>query len=130
VTSATGTVGRIVRESVKLDRSGVELGFAVRCTTGVAIPLGLALLAGQPLAGVSAAFGAMSAGFASRQGVYRTRALGMLVTTLGMAVSGFIGCHTGTEPVANVIRPCCGDCCWGCSPRWAPPRPWSGSTPP
>lgn len=103
MTSASGTVGRIVRESVKLDRSGVELGFAVRCTTGVAIPLGLALLAGQPLAGVSAAFGAMSAGFASRQGVYRTRALGMLVTTLGMAVSGFIGCHTGAEPVANVI---------------------------
>jgi uncharacterized membrane protein YccC len=103
VTSATGAVGRIARESVKLDRSGVELGFAFRCTIGVAIPLVLALLAGQPLAGVSAAFGAMSAGFASRQGVYRTRALGMLVTTLGMAVSGFIGCHTGGEPVANVI---------------------------
>jgi uncharacterized membrane protein YccC len=103
VTSATGAVGRLARESVRLDRSGVELGFAFRCTIGVAIPLVLALLAGQPLAGVSAAFGAMCAGFASRQGVYRTRALGMLVTTLGMAVSGFIGCHTGAEPVANVI---------------------------
>ncbi len=102
MTSAAGTVGRLVRQSVKLDRSGVELGFGVRCTIGVAIPLVLALLAGQPLSGVSAAFGAMSAGFASRQGVYRTRAAAMLLTTLGMAFSGYVGCHVGSQPILGV----------------------------
>ncbi len=103
MTLAISAVGRVVRESAKFERSGVELGLAARCTLGVAIPLVLALLAGQPLAGVSASLGAITAGFASRQGVHRTRALGMLVSALGMAASAFIGCHTGLDPVANVL---------------------------
>lgn len=95
-------VQRLVRETVRLDRSGVEWRYGLRCTIGIAIPLILGTLAGQPLSGVSAAIGALAAGFASRQGVYRTRAAAMLLTSAAMALSAFVGCMTGRDPVLNV----------------------------
>lgn len=93
---------RLVRETVRLDKSGVEWRYGLRCTIGVAIPLVAGVLAGQPLSAVSAAIGALAAGFASRQGVYRTRAAAMLLTSAAMALSAFVGCMTGTDPVLNV----------------------------
>jgi len=75
----------------------------VRCTIGVAIPLVLGVMLGGPLSGVSAAIGALCAGIASRQGVYRTRAASMLLTSAAMALSAFVGCVTDTTPVANVL---------------------------
>lgn len=96
-------VVRLLRQTATLDRNGVELRYGIRCTIGVAIPLVLAFLGGAPLAGVSAAFGAMSAGFASRQGVYRTRAAAMLLTTAAMAFSAYVGGLFGARPVEGVV---------------------------
>ena len=79
MTNVSGSARTVVRDAAKLNRSGIEAGFALRCTVGVAIPLVLAALSGSPLAGVSAAYGALVTGFASRQGVYRTRAIGMVL---------------------------------------------------
>ncbi|MGP6159009.1 MAG: FUSC family protein [Vulcanimicrobiaceae bacterium] len=93
---------RIWHQATDIDASGVKLRFAVRCTVGVALPLLGAALAGQPLDGVAAAIGALSTGFASRQGVYRTRAAAMLLTAFGMSVSAFVGNLTGGNLVANV----------------------------
>lgn len=102
MSAATGVVQRWVRETVRLDPSGFEWRFGLRCTVGIGIPLIVAVLAGQPLDGVSAAIGALAAGFASRQGVYRTRAAAMLLTSGMMALSAFVGCMTGTSPALNV----------------------------
>lgn len=76
---------------------------------GVAVPLVVALAVGQPAAGFPAAFGAISAGFASQQGVYRSRAAAMLWTTLAMALSTFVGALTGHSLLLSVIL----TACWG-----------------
>ncbi|HEV3092053.1 MAG TPA: FUSC family protein [Candidatus Cybelea sp.] len=73
------------------DRSALEPGYALRCTVGVAIPLVVAALLGQPALGVAAAVGAFITGFTSLQGVYRTRLQAILIAALGMALTSFIG---------------------------------------
>jgi uncharacterized membrane protein YccC len=93
---------RLVRQALALDPRGVEVRFGLRCAIGVAIPLVIAYAAHQPLDGVSGAIGAMAAGFASRQGVYRTRAAAMLVTSAAMAFSAFVGALSGPYPIANI----------------------------
>jgi uncharacterized membrane protein YccC len=95
-------VRRIVGDAARFDPAGFKPGFALRCTAGVALPLVVALLAGRPLAGVPAAIGALSVGFASRQGVYRTRAAAMLLTAFAMAASTFIASTTAALPALNV----------------------------
>lgn len=92
----------LLRRTVRIDRAGVELGFGARCTAGVAIPMLAAFAAGIPLDGVSAAMGALAAGFASRQGVYRTRAAAMLVTSAAMALSALVGAVAQRSPAAEV----------------------------
>jgi len=97
-----GAFAKIVRDALKIDRGGLETGFAVRCTVGVAIPLLLTAGTGSTLAGVSAAYGALVTGFASRQGIYRTRAIGMLLTALALALSGLMGSLTSPSPMVNI----------------------------
>ncbi len=93
---------KVVADALRLNWSGLEVRFAVRCTVGIAIPLVVSALAGQPLAGVSAAYGALVGGLASRQGVYRTRIGAMLAAGAVLAISGFLGAVTGPFPVANI----------------------------
>jgi uncharacterized membrane protein YccC len=93
----------LVRTTVRLDPSALELGFGTRCAAGVAIPLLAAYLAGAPLAGVSAAMGALASGFASRQGVYRTRAASMLMTSGAMAFSALVGALAERSPLAQIV---------------------------
>jgi uncharacterized membrane protein YccC len=68
----------------------------------VALPLAVALFSGRPAAGVPAAIGALSVGYASRQGVYRTRAAAMLLTALAMAASAFVASTTAALPALNI----------------------------
>ncbi len=69
---------------------------------GVALPLVLGLLTRHPLLGLGAAIGALPVGFASRQGVYRTRAASMLLTAAGMGVSAFAGAVTGESALLAI----------------------------
>jgi uncharacterized membrane protein YccC len=98
-----GTLRRALRSAFVLDRSRADFGFAVRCSIGVAIPLIGALAAGSPSLGVPGAIGAMSVGFASQQGRYRTRAAVMLVTAAAMAVATFVGALAGKAALALVF---------------------------
>jgi uncharacterized membrane protein YccC len=102
--SSTGTrvARRIVADALRLNWSGLEVRYAVRCTAGVAIPLIVSALVGQPLAGASAAYGALITGLASRQGVYRTRVGAMLAASGALAISAFAGAATGAYPVLNI----------------------------
>jgi uncharacterized membrane protein YccC len=93
---------KIVADALRLNWSGVEAGFALRCTAGVAIPLLVSAAAGQPLDGASAAYGALVTGVASRLGVYRTRAGVMLMSSTVLAVSAFAGALTGGSPSINL----------------------------
>jgi uncharacterized membrane protein YccC len=102
--SSTGNriARKIVADALKLNWSGIEIRFAVRCTVGIAIPLIVASLAGAPLAGASAAYGALVTGLASRQGVYRTRVGAMLLAGAVLSLSGFAGALTGSSPALNI----------------------------
>jgi uncharacterized membrane protein YccC len=93
---------KVVADALRLNWAGIEVRFAVRCTAGVAIPLVVSALLGQPLLGASAAYGALVTGLASRQGVYRTRVAAMLCAGAALAISGFAGAVTGASPFANI----------------------------
>ena len=100
--TATKVARKVVTDALRLNWAGIEVRFAVRCTVGVAIPLIVSALLGQPLAGASAAYGALVTGLASRQGVYRTRIGAMLAASAVLGISGFAGAVTGPFPAANI----------------------------
>ena len=81
----------ILRQSIVFDRSHLEPLAALRCTVGVAIPLAAGLVAGQPWIGAFGAIGAVSVGYGSFQGAYRSRAAVMIFASIGMAVALFLG---------------------------------------
>ena len=101
-TTAFDVVRRIVAEATRLDPSGVQIRFGLRCAAGVAIVLVGALALGHPLQGVPAAVGAFVVGFASRQGVYRTRAAAMLLTAGAMACAAFLASVSGANFLATI----------------------------
>lgn len=88
---------------MRVDRSQFAPAFALRCAAGVAIPLIAALLAGNPRMGVAGAIGAVSTGFASQQGFYRTRAAAMLATALAMSVSTIVAAFASEWTPALVV---------------------------
>ena len=86
-----------------MDWASVEPLAALRCTIGVGVPLGLALAAGQAVVGMFIAIGAVSAGFGSFQGAYRSRAATMLFAVAGMAVSLTVGSLAGHSSVVATL---------------------------
>src|SRR4029453_9663850 len=86
---------QIFGPTVRFDWSQFEGAAALRCTVGVAIPLVAGLVFRQPSISAFGAVGAMSVGFGSFQGAYRTRAGLMVLAAFGMAVSIFIGSIAG-----------------------------------
>lgn len=87
--------------ALRIEWAHVEPLAALRCTLGVGIPVVVALLLQQPAAGVFLAVGAVSAGFGSFQGAYRSRAATMLFGAAGMAFSLFIGSLAGHWTIAT-----------------------------
>jgi uncharacterized membrane protein YccC len=98
-----GMLRRAFRNAFVFDRKRADFGFAIRCSVGVAIPLVGALAAGHPALGVPGAMGAMSVGFTSKQGLYRTRAAVMLVTATAMALTTYLGATAGKSTVTLVL---------------------------
>ena len=80
-------IQRIVTSAFRIERNGIEPVFAVRSGIGVAVALLAGFASGVPIYAVAAGIGAFSTGFASLQGVYRTRAGTMLGMALAMALS-------------------------------------------
>ena len=103
VVKEAGSLGRrIAREATRIDSKTLEVGFAVRSTAGVALVIVLSNIFHAPIAGAAGALGAMVVGFASRQGVYRTRATAMIVTSLAMTLSAFAAALTHENIFASV----------------------------
>jgi uncharacterized membrane protein YccC len=84
-----------------MNPAGIEFGFGIRCAAGVAIPLLGSIAFDHALLAVAAAIGAFNTGFASRQGVYRTKAAIMLLTCGGMALAAFSAATLGSNVVAS-----------------------------
>src|SRR5262245_19533638 len=96
-------VRRILRSAIHVQWSQFEGLAALRCTVGVAIVLIAGLATGQPSVSAFGAVGAVSVGFGSFQGAYRSRAAVMLWAAFGMGLSIFIGSLAGASHLASII---------------------------
>jgi uncharacterized membrane protein YccC len=92
-----------LQSALHVEWMNVEPVSALRCALGVAIALSTALVLHQPAAGVFLAVGAVSAGFGSFQGAYRSRAAIMLSATAGMALSLFVGSLAGRSTAIDCV---------------------------
>ena len=97
------TLQQILAPTVRIDWSQFEGMAALRCAVGVAIPLAIGLLLRQPSLSAFGAVGAVSVGFGSFQGAYRSRAALMLTAAAAMAVSIFLGALAGHSSIATVV---------------------------
>jgi uncharacterized membrane protein YccC len=92
----------ILQSTTHIEWSQFEGMAALRCTAGVAIPLVIGLTLGQPLVSAFGAVGAVSVGFGSFQGAYRSRAEVMVYAAAGMALSIFVGSLAGHTALASI----------------------------
>src|SRR5439155_22591140 len=92
----------ILRSTTHVEWSQFEGMAALRCTAGVAIPLVVGLTLGEPLVSAFGAIGAVSVGFGSFQGAYRSRAEVMIYAAAAMALSIFVGSLAGHSAVAAI----------------------------
>ena len=96
------TVGQILASAVRIDWSQFEGVAALRCTVGVAIPLIVGLALRQPTISAFGAIGAVSVGFGSFQGAYRSRAAVMVYAAIAMALSIFVGSLAGHSDAGSI----------------------------
>ena len=96
------TLQQILGATIRINWSQFDGPAALRCTIGVLVPLVGGLVFGQPLVSAFGAVGAMSVGFGSFQGAYRSRAAVMVLAAFGMAISIFIGSLAGHSDMAEI----------------------------
>ena len=82
---------RLARGAARVQRDQLALWPGLRAAVGMAAPLALGLATGHPRAGAMATLGALPVGFASIVGTYRAPLLAMIATSLGVALSTFVG---------------------------------------
>jgi len=102
VPTRSTTVRQILAPTVRIDWSQFQGTAALRCTLGVAIPLLIGLVLRQPAFSAFGAVGAVSVGFGSFQGAYRTRAAVMVSAAAGMAIALFLGSLAGHSTITAV----------------------------
>jgi hypothetical protein len=97
------TVRQVVGQTVRVDWRLFEGAGALRCTAGVAIPLLAGLALGQPSVAAFGAVGAVSVGFGSFQGAYRSRAAVMVSASLAMGIAMAAGSMAGRSDAAAIL---------------------------
>ena len=92
-----------LRDALRIDRSGLRPVLALKATAGVALPLIVGVAIGQPAAGATASFGALSVGVAVLTAGPRTPAGTMLAASVGMGAASFIGSLSGLVPPVHLV---------------------------
>jgi Fusaric acid resistance protein-like/FUSC-like inner membrane protein yccS len=90
VTTARGLRVSVL-SALAVDRSGFAPAIAVRAAIGVTVPFAVGVALGHAAEGSIAAAGALPAGVAGFNGGFRSRAHVIMLTSLGMALSTFVG---------------------------------------
>ena len=85
----------VLRATVTLDPAGLQGRDGLRTALGVGVPLVVGVALDRPLDGLAAAGGAFAAGFALFAVGYRTRLSAVLLATVGVACSTFVGAAVG-----------------------------------
>ena len=91
----TTPVREVLRGTVAVDRAGLQGRDGLRAALGVGVPLLVGIVLDRPLDGLAAAGGAFAAGFALFANGYRTRLSAVLLATVGVAFSTFVGAAVG-----------------------------------
>ena len=91
------------RSAMRLDRSKVALDVGLRAALGVGLTLVVGRATGHTVAGVTATIGALSAGMASHQGTYRSRAGVIMAAAAAMGLCAFIGATVGHLLVPDIV---------------------------
>lgn len=84
-----------MRAAVRVDRAKVAPDVGLRAALGVGLTLLVGRATGHTVGGVTATVGALSAGMASHQGTYRSRAAVVMAASAGMALAAFLGTLVG-----------------------------------
>lgn len=98
----TSVVG-LLREAARFDRTQSDPVVAARNAVGVAVPLAIGALAGNPALGLASTIGALQTAFADRPGPYRLRMLRMLGTAFASAVTSALAVLASRSDAASVI---------------------------
>src|SRR6188508_1792006 len=97
------TPRHILLSTMHVDTTLFEGMAALRCTVGVAIVLVVGLVLRLPVVSAFGAVGAVSVGFGSFQGAYRSRAAVMLAAAAAMAISIFAGSLAGHSNAGTIL---------------------------
>jgi uncharacterized membrane protein YccC len=94
---------QILSEILNINRAFFAVGPGLRTAVAVGLALATGLITGQLPAAVVVAIGATLVGFVSFHGVYRSRAIGMLVTAVGMTGASVFGGLVGRSNLFSVL---------------------------
>jgi uncharacterized membrane protein YccC len=84
-------VGRIVRGTIRFERTDVNVQWALRYAFGVGVPLFLGVATDRLLEGVAISGGALMVGLTDSGGPYRGRVRAMLLTCFTVTLFTFVG---------------------------------------
>jgi uncharacterized membrane protein YccC len=99
-TGIGASIRRILHGAVAFDRSAVDPIRGLRYAIGVGIPLLAGIAAGRTIEGVAASLGALLVGLTDSGAPYRSRIGVMLIASVAVAVSTFVGQVVGGHDVA------------------------------
>ena len=97
------SVREIVRGAFRINRDEVRLARGVRYAIGVGVPLFIGIATGSIKDGIAVSGGALSVGLTDSGGPYRPRARRMLIASVGVAASTFVGGVTGAHGAVTVV---------------------------
>ncbi len=81
----------LLDDIASVERSGMAVSVGLRCALGMLPPLIIGVATGFVGDGVSAAVGALVVGFVSFEGRYRSTLRNMLLASIGVTISAFVG---------------------------------------
>ncbi|HET6878111.1 MAG TPA: FUSC family protein [Jatrophihabitans sp.] len=93
----------LLRSAARLDRAQSDPVVSLRNAVGVAAPLAVGTLLGNPAFGLPTTIGAIQCAFADRPGPYRLRTLRMLGTGLAAAVTSGLAVAASTSDAGSVV---------------------------
>ena len=94
------SIRRILHGAVAFDRSALETVRGLRYAIGVGIPMVVGIAAGRLIEGVAVSVGALLVGVTDSGAPYRSRIGAMLIASVLVAVSTFVGQVVGGHDVA------------------------------
>ncbi|MFZ0385005.1 MAG: FUSC family protein [Solirubrobacteraceae bacterium] len=97
------TVARLLRAAVRLDRSSLQVTRGLRYAVGVGAPLLVGIAVNRLIEGVAMSTGALLVGLTDSGAPYRRRVPAMLVASLVVAGSTFVGELVGAHDVLTVV---------------------------